>query len=313
MEPNALTSDAKDGTPPAPELRDVTGKTRALTPAEARAYAAAVERRERAATTDDAAPKDDDAPNDEPQGDDAPAADDDEQQPAVAKVELTVPDVTPQEHVARVEGYVQDISVLAGTAGLSREELQGLVDQVVDLATTEQSGVSLDNREACMGVLRSRFGDAADGIVKDAQAAVQRLGKPIADWLDSSGLGNDSSVLFALAEFHRGGTRIAPEKAQAEIDKVLHDKSHPYWKGDKAAQAKMLLLYQRAAGVKSKPETKATTKTSAQSRNEDLDRQIKEATRHPSYSNPSAPDHKAHKAKVAALYSSRWPGNEPEA
>ena len=59
-----------------------------------------------------------------------------------------------------------------------------------------------------MVVLNNRYGaEEAARIADDAFAAVKRLGPKMAEWLDSTMLGNDPSVLYALAPF---GVNVDP-------------------------------------------------------------------------------------------------------
>jgi hypothetical protein len=81
--------------------------------------------------------------------------------------------------------------MLAVTAGIDQTTAQTLFDYAVDLAALEEPG-SWDSNDAdpTMGTLAVRYGaEAAGRIVKDAQAAVRKLGPSVGAYLDQTGSG----------------------------------------------------------------------------------------------------------------------------
>jgi hypothetical protein len=113
-------------------------------------------------------------------------------------------------------------------------EAQRLYDLAVDLALTDPSGVDLSHRDACMNVLRMRYGnERAEKIVGRAQAAVRQLGPKVSRWLDDTGLGNSPAVLFALAEIGGGASRMSKQEAARKLALVRADGK--YQSGDKYA------------------------------------------------------------------------------
>jgi hypothetical protein len=320
---NEITTSAEgDGaSAPAPELREVTGRTRSLTAAEARAYAAALERRERGSATG-VTTDNDAAPNDEPQREEqreevGPSADG-EQPAAKDGYELEVPIEVPQQFFPETEANIREAGVLAKEIGVPAEEMQTLVDHAVSLAVTDQTGVDLSNMDACLGTLMARYGDA-DGakIVADAQRAVVRLGPKAAAFLDSTGLGNSPAVLAALAAFERGEYRMSPEKAQIELNKLTkgedlrtayRNANHP---GHKAAVDRANLLYAIVARGEAKQDEQpkkpaAPVKTTQKMAEDALDAEIARAIKEPGYLKGD----KATLARVRELYARRWPDKQ---
>lgn len=266
---------------------------------------------------DDAAPKDDVAPEDE-QIDEAPR--DDDEQPAAAKdgYELDVPDEVPTEHYDGTKQNIEMAGQLGKELGVPVEEIQGVVDYAVSLAVTDQSGTNLSDKDACLGTLMARYGNAEGAkIVEDAQRAVKRLGPKVAAFLDGPGqLGNSPAVLMALASYERGDLRMSPEKAQAELDKLTkgedlrsayRNANHP---GHKAAVDRANLLYAIAAkgdAKKSTTDKKAPpVKTTAKMAEDKLDAEIALAIKEPGYRKGD----KAVLARVRELYARRYPDNQ---
>ena len=159
------------------------------------------------------------------------------------------------------------------------------------------SALDLQDVAACRTALKMRYGAAADGIVRDAQAAVKRLGVNVARYLDETSAGNAPGVLIALAEFHRGSTRLSPEAAQKELTKLRSSKE--FWAGERYAVDRARLLANIAARGTSREmamPTKQTpvAKSAAQS-------ELEKLRRDPSYFDRYAPNHKVVAARVAEL------------
>src|SRR4030095_6325863 len=118
---------------------------------------------------------------------------------------LQVPMEVPRDDYLRVEADVQALGPLAASAGFHQGTAQEIIDHAVSLAVMDQSGVSLEDKDACVGVLHRQLGgDEAAGIIRDAQAAADKLGQQFKDWLDETQLGNSPAVLQALAAYTRG-------------------------------------------------------------------------------------------------------------
>jgi hypothetical protein len=89
--------------------------------------------------------------------------------------------------------------VIAAEQGIPAGEAQTIFDCAVDISlSNQQAGLDLQNVSACRAALEHRYGANADGIVRDARAAVKRLGPDVAAWLDQTGAGNDPGVLLTL-------------------------------------------------------------------------------------------------------------------
>jgi hypothetical protein len=230
---------------------------------------------------------------------------------------LDVPAEVPKQFVEETQANVEMASQLGHELGIAQDTMQTLVDFAVALGVDDQSGVALENRGECEGVLLARYGEAEGGkIVADARAAVQRLGPKAVEFLNGTGLGNSPAVLMALASYQRGELHLSVEAAQAQLDK-LTAKGSAYWnsnaKDHKLVSDRAKLLYMRAKGksdVDAAPKAaaskieKASTKSSA--RHAQLDREIAAIIRHPAWTDRYHKEHATIKAKGEALYSERY-------
>jgi len=135
-----------------------------------------------------------------------------------------VPEETPREHIERVEGFIADFAPIMRGLNIPVADVQDVVEFAVSLAVTDRSGVSLEDSDACITVLQNTYGRAeTEKIIADAKAAAQRLGPKMLDWLDETQLGNDPSVLYALAAWKRGDLKMSASKAQTKLDKLTRD------------------------------------------------------------------------------------------
>ena len=99
------------------------------------------------------------------------------------------------------------------------------------MALTGTPDLNLQNEEECRQSLNVRYGANAEAIVRDAQAAVRRLGQDVVAYLNHTRAGNDPGTLFALAEFHRGTTRLSKAGAHKELAKIRASKE--FQRGDR--------------------------------------------------------------------------------
>ena len=135
-----------------------------------------------------------------------------------------MPEETPREHIEKVEGFIEDLAPITRELNIPVADVQDVVEFAVSLAVTDRSGVSLEDSDACITVLQNTYGRAeTEKIIADAKAAAQRLGPKMLDWLDETQLGNDPSVLYALAAWKRGDLKMSASKAQTKLDKLTRD------------------------------------------------------------------------------------------
>jgi len=235
-------------------------------------------------------------------------------------LELEIPAEVPQQFYEETQANVQQAGVIAAELGVPRAEAQGLVDYAVALAVSDQSGLNLENEDACRGVLTSRYGkDEAAKIVADCQRMVQKLGPKAEEFLDG-GLGNSPAVIAALAAMWRGDFRMSPEKAQAALDEMKKDPRgalrNANHSAHKAAVDRANLLYQITARADAKKESQPATKKSAlpsptNAKKASLERELQSAINDPDY-RKSGPKHAAAVARVEALYRDLFPGHRNE-
>jgi hypothetical protein len=298
------------GEQPTPEVRQPDGSKRFANPTEARLYREALEKA-KARPDGEKAEDGDEGPQDQPR--------DQQQEPGAEGHELEVPIEVPRDHFEQTEANIAEVSSIAKEIGMSRDDAQGLVDYAVALAVSDQSGVNLEDPDACLVVLNRRYGnDEAAKIVADAQAAVRKLGPKAADYLDQTGHGNSPAVLAALAALHRGDLRMSPQKAQAVLAEMQKDSRGAYrnasHSGHKAAVDRASLLYQIIGRAEAKAEArkaaepKASAKPAANAQRVSLERELKAAIAAPEY-RKSGPGHAEAVARVEKLYRDMYTGN----
>jgi hypothetical protein len=203
---------------------------------------------------------------------------------------------------------------MAQQAGVAPDELQDAVDFAVSLAVSEQSRINYaGNPEACIAALERSLGkEQAAQVVSDARAAVLRLPRAFGDFLDSTGLGDDPSVLLAIACQGRGVFRQTPEDAMKELDEMRRDPRGAYrdpnHTGHKSALIRANLIYQRLAKAERRAagqSKKEAFKPAPQNRIESIERELKAAISDPAYRHPG-PGHAEAVARAERLYRERY-------
>ena len=230
-----------------------------------------------------------------------------------------MPEETPREHIERVEGFIADFAPIMRGLNIPVADVQDVVEFAVSLAVTDRSGVSLEDPDACITVLQNTYGRAeTEKIIADAKAAAQKLGPKMLDWLDETSLGNDPSVLYALAAWKRGDLQMSPAKAKAELDKLTRDPKSAYRDanavGHKSAVARANMLYRilakadaRAEARKAAEPAKAPAKSGAKQAQE---AELKSLLAHPAYRDRGHRESASVRARIEALYSTLYSGNE---
>lgn len=155
---------------------------------------------------------------------------------------------------------------MAHKAGLLPKQAQSLLDWYVGIE--EEMGQNMTKAQQAqqnenIAKLKEKWGLAWGDNLKRAQYAADKLG--LLDYLDQSGLGNDTTILQALAEkvaplFGEDKLRgdgagkfgKTPAEIQKEITEVQGNKDHPYWNrnhpGHKLAVQEMEGRYKALAG-----------------------------------------------------------------
>ncbi len=268
---------------------------------------------------------------------------------------LSVPFGIPEKFMEETTAHVEAVGKLGKELGVAQDTVQTLVDYAVELAGLDSSragdavgravtaesfnfekneagkrvvsyktsaaenptGLDLSDESACMKTLLSRYGrDGGTKVVKDARAAVLRLGPKAVQFLDSTGLGNSPAILMALAAYQRGDLHMSPETAQAELDKITKGedlRSKPYFNSDdpknKLVKDRVALLYMRLAkgeGVEAKPKAEAAKKDAVSANMAKLDEEIRLAILDPAYRDANHPKHRDAVDRATALYERRY-------
>jgi hypothetical protein len=207
------------------------------------------------------------------------------------------------EHRAEAEQFAADMGAIAADVGIPAEEAQTLYDYAVDLGLTSTQGLNLNNQEECLQSLHTQYGpNVSAAIVRDAQAAVRRLGQNVAAYLNVTGLGNAPSVLLTLAEFHRGTTKLSKDAAMRELTKLRGSKE--FQSGQRYAVDRGRLLSAIAHRgdrneLKAPNQVVPSARTQARSK---IEARIKELRSHPAYFDRSHASHKEVVAQVSELY-----------
>jgi hypothetical protein len=223
---------------------------------------------------------------------------------------LQVPMEVPRDDYLRVEQYVQALGPLVASAGFDQETAQEVIDHAVSLAVMDQSGVSLEDPDACVTVLQRQLGgDEAAGVIRDAQDAADKLGEEFKNFLRETQLGNSPAVLQALAAYTRGEFSMSATAAQAELDKLTRDPKSAYrdasHKQHKSAVAKANRLYARVAKAEARHGKQPKSGSVKPGRTESIERELKAAIADPAYRHPG-PGHAEAVARAERLYRERY-------
>ena len=159
-------------------------------------------------------------------------------------VQLAIPSFLPlAEQTPEREGFVAEFSQIAPQVGLDARTSQGLLDMVVDAATTlpYQGTDQYTTAEDTFDAMARLFGETeATDLTHRCQRYVTSLGPKVADYLDRTGLGNDVGVIVSLALAGTGWLKLSPAQAKESIDKLM--KTENYAKGDKLTLIKLNTL-----------------------------------------------------------------------
>jgi len=184
----------------------------------------------------------------------APAPEDGEAQPEAEEqqqeqqqqsgdpFELKVPEfVSAKEITEERQGFVTEFQALAPQVGIDATVAQALLDVSVDSAVALDYVPKVDaDRDDARLEMETLFGDAGKNLIKRAQIYAQARGSAFQDYLDSTNLGNDPSVLVALAFAQSGYLTQTPEQAKEDLGKVMASKE--YLAGDPYTMIKVQVL-----------------------------------------------------------------------
>lgn len=132
---------------------------------------------------------------------------------------------------------------------------------------------------------------------------MRRLGQDVASYLNVTGAGNDPGTLLALAEFHRGTTKLSKADAQKELTKIRASKE--FQRGDRyvvdPARLVSAIAYRGESRelpmpAKQRPLAPSATK-----------QELTRLQADPAYIRRGHPGHKAVVARVAELYAVLYP------
>lgn len=159
----------------------------------------------------------------------------------------------PSEYEIADEQLYNSFKETAFQAGLLPKQAQQLLEWYArNEELTDQMTQQTQAREVeqSIATLKQDFGQAFEGKVMMAQRAVQELASPeLVELLESTGAGNNPAVVKFFASLgealmedsptsQSGATgmkgSMAPDEAQAEINKIMADMNHPYFNKDNA-------------------------------------------------------------------------------
>jgi hypothetical protein len=129
----------------------------------------------------------------------------------------------PNDAQARVEEFSQ----VAADSGMPVSTAQVLLDAFVES--------SLDTRydrpllgpgaiEAADGFMRAYWRESYDTNLAHVRAAVKKLGKRFASWLEETGYGNHPAALDALAAYGSGALTLSKDEARTRLDTLMKSK-----------------------------------------------------------------------------------------
>jgi hypothetical protein len=167
-----------------------------------------------------------------------------QQRQPVAPYELLVPDwIDPKAVTEERQQIFEGFSQIAPEVGIGSQVAQGIVDLAIDSAIALQYSHDehTDATDARAELNRLYGEERASGIIKNAVAYAQSRGTRFTDWLDETNLGNDASVITALAFAGTGWLdRCTPAVAEKRIAEIMSTKE--YLAGDKLSVIKVQML-----------------------------------------------------------------------
>jgi hypothetical protein len=160
--------------------------------------------------------------------------------PAAAAVPpLEVPPGIPSQLVPhRYQDTLDDLaSALGDHAGAGQALVNDWAASAVELGAHRP--VVRDGAER---LLKARWGSDYANRMANVGKAIQALGGydgEFAKWLDRTGRGDDPATILALESYGSGriGGRLSKADAKREHARIMKDRSHAYWRGDRDAVA----------------------------------------------------------------------------
>lgn len=149
---------------------------------------------------------------------------------ALAPYKVTVPTFVPMKEMTdqRTE-WITGFEGAAAQSGIKAEGAQTLVDALTDVVTSIPYTVEhayATPEDAAQEMAKMYGPEQATTLVRDAQRYYAKLGAPMQKYLNETGLGDDPGVLTVLALGQSGLFHLSPEKAQAEIHRIMASKSY---------------------------------------------------------------------------------------
>jgi len=136
------------------------------------------------------------------------------------------------------------------------------VNVATDFVLQEPEGLDYENYDACVNVLRGKWGEDYDKRVAIVQAQVAKWGPAVAEYLNGTGIANSPGVNQAIYEFATKG-QLTAMKALEQIAAIQADSKHPYWAGDKKAVAEMRMLQEVSNKFAAKDSAKTPARTAS--------------------------------------------------
>jgi hypothetical protein len=171
-------------------------------------------------------------------------------EPYTLNANVPMKELTPER-----EAFISEFAQIAPSVGLDAGTAQGLLDMVVDAATTltYQPADEFTTPEDAFKAMTQTFGEeAATDLVNRAQKYVKSLGPKVADYLDRTGVGNDVGTIVTLALAGTGWLKLTPAQAQESIAKLM--KTKEWAAGDKLTQIKLHTLSRIASRAATSPQ-----------------------------------------------------------
>lgn len=171
------------------------------------------------------------------------------------------------ESVSLDKDFVEAFKTTAHQAGILPKQAQALADWFSKTNADAETRVAAEYKSQQaknIEALKTEWGEAFQPKLTKAQQVLREAGSPeLLDYLEKTGLGNDTNLIRLLAgigdKFLREGgdintgassSAMTPKDAQKEYAKVMADMAHPYWvkehPGHKAAIEEVAGLFKMA-------------------------------------------------------------------
>lgn len=159
----------------------------------------------------------------------------------------------------QIEDKLQEVAKSkALELGIKPEQFKGMMEAIFETDNQIDAALKAEQKridEEAINTLKAEWGNDFDKKAANIDRTWQYFTNPEDDKIFDSLDGQSKVVIYKLvdkisqkiSEPQIGKTSLNSSRAdiQSEINRIMSDKSHPYWRGDKGATEQMIELYKR--------------------------------------------------------------------